>query len=72
MDIHDLKINNMKTEKEIKVREQQIKDRIEIMRDFLEGCYKGQDSKVKVEKELIVLRRQLQEIEWVIDRDLPF
>lgn len=62
----------MKTEKEIHERERQIKDRIEIMRDFLNGCYKGSDARVKVDNELLTLKRQLEEIEWVIDRELPF
>jgi len=62
----------MKTEKEIREREQQIIDRIAVMADFLTGCYKGSDARVKVDNELITLKKQLQEIEWVIDRDLPF
>lgn len=62
----------MKSEKSILAREAQIKERIEVMREFLLGCYKGSDARVKVDNELTSLKRQLAEIEWVIDRELPF
>jgi len=62
----------MRTKKEIEEKIRELGTRNSYLSDFLFDCYKGSDSKVKIEKEMAALSREITSLEWVLNLDLPF
>ena len=50
-----------------------VREKIDYLSDFLQTCYKGSDVKPKVERELAILRKEEELLEWFLNvPTLPF
>lgn len=50
----------------------QLRKQYSYLNQFLSTLYKGSDTKEKIVRELIPLKREIEMLEWVLADDLPF
>ena len=63
----------MRTQEEISDKINELSKKREYLYDFLSVQYNGSDVKIKVEKELIFLEREINSLRWAGSfDDLPF
>lgn len=65
-------INRLRKEEEILQKLNELYRQKKYLEDFLTTLHKGESTKIKVEKELIPLSREIKSLEWCLNTNLPF